>query len=165
MNNGESSSTPADAAPGTIFAVDDDENDRRLFASALSAAGLRHSCRFFSCGDELLDALLDVLRGATPPVLCFVDVKMAGMSGLDVLRWIRAQHALREIPVVMLSSSEAPDHLAEALHFGAQCYTAKFPEPAQLRQIVTTAEQFVAASAASFLLPCNLLLAAHQAVA
>lgn len=147
-----------------IFAVDDDENDRLLLQRTLQSLGLR--CRMFSCGDDLLDALLDVLRGAAAPLLCIVDVKMAGMGGLDVLRWIRAQHGLREIPVMMLSSSDASDHLAEALQFGAQCYTAKFPGVDEMRAIVAAAKRHaeLASEGAAFALPCNLLLGARQVV-
>lgn len=161
------SSALTDMPLAAIFAVDDEDNDRQLLAQGLRAAGIRNPCRQFTCGEEMLDALLDVLRGAAAPLLCFVDVKMAGMSGLDVLRWIRAQQTLRDIPVVMLSSSEAPDHLAEALQFGAQCYTAKFPSPEDLRHIVEAAERFAAAAAsgAAFPLPCNLLCTANHAVA
>jgi CheY-like chemotaxis protein len=161
------SNSHGNAVQPAIFAVDDDESDRRLFERALRAADIPNACRLFDSGDALLDALIDVLRGAPPPLVCFVDVKMAGMSGLDVLRWIRAQHALRDLPVVMLSSCDAPDFLAEANHFGAQCYTTKFPEPEQLREIVATAERFAAAAACggAFQLPCNLLLGRRAVVA
>jgi CheY-like chemotaxis protein len=155
------------AGLAAIFAVDDEDNDRRLFLRALAAAEIEHPCRQFTCGYEMLDALIEVLRGAPLPIACFIDVKMAGMSGLDVLRWIRAQQALREMPVIMLSSSEAPDHIDEAMLHGAQCYTAKFPGPEHLRQIIENAQRFTAAACggSAFQLPCNLLLKAHQAVA
>ncbi len=154
-----SSSAARDHPVAKIFAVDDEETDRQLLQRALQTAKIPYPCRVFSSGAEMLDALLAVLRGAPQPILCFVDVKMAGMSGLDVLRWIRAQHGLHEIPIVMLSSSKAPDHLAEALQFGAQCYTAKFPSPEQLREIVGMAEHFAAAAnGGSFPVTCNLLL-------
>jgi CheY-like chemotaxis protein len=150
-----------------IFAVDDEEHDRQQFLRALSAAGIQNPCRQFTCGGEMLDALIDVLRGGRAPIACFVDVKMAGMTGLDVLRWIRAQQALHEVPVVMLSSSEAPDHIAEAMLHGAQCYTAKFPGPDHLREILANARRFTAAACGSSAFPisCNLLLGASHAVA
>lgn len=157
----------SDARLDPIFAVDDENNDRCLFVRALEMAGIKNPCRQFTCGDEMLDALIDVLRGAPYPLACFVDVKMAGMSGLDVLRWIRAQHGLREVPVIMLSSSEAPDHIAESMLHGAQCYTAKFPGPEHLREIIASAQRFTSAThgGSSFPLSCNLLLKAAQAVA
>lgn len=149
---------------GTLFAVDDDETDRLLFARAVSDAKLPHTCRLFSAGEHLLDALIDVLRGAPMPAACFVDVKMAGMNGLDVLRWIRAQRPLDAMPVVMLSSSDHADYLAEAHQFGAQCYATKFPSAEELRRIMAAAERFAAAAncGTAFSVGCNLLL--HAAV-
>lgn len=161
MNPPAAASGPSAVLPPAIFLVDDEETDRVLFRRALADAGVPHRCRVFSCGDELLDALIDVLRGSPAPLACFVDVKMAGMSGLDVLRWIRAQSALNRIAVVMLSSSDDPEFLSEALQFGAQCYVAKFPGPEQLREILASAERHAAAASccSAFQLSCNLLVA------
>lgn len=151
---------------GVVFAVDDEENDRQLLGRALTATGLPYTCRFFRSGDELLDGLISVLRGSPPPALCLIDVKMAGMSGLDVLRWIRAQHGLDGIPVVMLSSSDRPEYLSEAAQFGAQCYATKFPSPDQWREILQAAESYVEASSACahFPLRCNLLARSEPAI-
>jgi len=145
--------------------VDDQEFDRILFSRLLRDAGVSHPCVTFSRGEELIDALIDVLRGAPVPLLCFLDVKMPGMNGFDVLRWIRCQHACNEIPIVMLSSSDEPRDLGEAHHCGAQCYVAKFPRVEQMRTILQEAERVAASSAAGpFKLPCNLLLPVAQAL-
>lgn len=155
--------TPPTPGPA-IFLVDDEASDRALFERALAEAS--YPCRTFTSGDELLEALLGVLRGAPPPLACFVDVRMAGMSGMDVLRWIRAQPSLNRIAIVMLSSSDDPQFLSEALQFGAQCYVAKFPGPAQLRDIMAAAERHAAAASccSAFQLSCNLLVASRVAV-
>lgn len=159
----QASLNPIDA--GLIYCVDDDDGDRALFRRALEGAGLHCECRSFHAGEELLDALIGVMRGAPAPIACFVDIKMAGMSGLDVLRWIRAQRALDSIPVVMLSSSDDPQFLSEAHHFGAQCYVTKFPPAEHLAEIITEARRYAAAAMGNtaFALPCNLLLASHPA--
>ena len=151
---------PASHAP--IFHVDDEETDRLLFSRLLQSADINVPLRAFARGDDLIDALIGVLRGAPMPLICFVDVKMAGMTGFDVLRWIRCQHAFDDLPVVMLSSSEEQRDLNEAQHFGAQCYTAKFPSPDHMRAIVDEAERVaVANTSQSFKMPCNLLHSAH----
>lgn len=144
-----------------IFAVDDEEVDRMLFGDLLRQSGIDGPARFFSSGDEMIDALLRVLRGETPPLACFIDVKMAGMSGFDVLRWIRCQDLLDSIPVIMLSSSDDPQKLAEARGVGAQCYAAKFPSLAELRAMLTAAQRYGEdrSTPMAFHLPCNLLLA------
>jgi CheY-like chemotaxis protein len=145
--------------------VDDQEFDRVLFARLLRDTGVSNPCVTFSRGEDLIDALIEVLRGAPAPLLCFLDVKMAGMNGFDVLRWIRCQHACDEIPVVMLSSSNEPRDLGEAHHCGAQCYVAKFPQVDQMSLILREAERVAASAAAGpFKLPCNLLLPVAQAV-
>jgi CheY-like chemotaxis protein len=139
--------------------VDDDENDRTLFCRLARESHLENPCRVFSRGDEFIDAMIEVLRGAPPPLVCFIDVRMPGMNGFDVLRWLRCQHALDNVPAVMLSSSDEANDLNEAHHSGAQCYLAKFPTAAQFREIVAEAERIAAASADhAFKLPINLLL-------
>jgi len=149
-----------------LFLVDDDEADRLILTRLMRATGLSNPCRMFPRGDALIDALIEVLRGAPAPLACFLDVKMPGMNGFDVLRWIRCQHALDDIPVVMLSSSEEQRDLHEAQHFGAQCYVAKFPPAETFRLIVDEAQRVAAAATITpFKLPCNLLLGTGAAVA
>jgi CheY-like chemotaxis protein len=155
-----------DVAPeATIYAVDDESDDRQFFARLLAAPGLEYPCRFFSSGEELIDALLLVMRGAPPPMACFIDVKMSGMNGFDVLRWIRCQRSLDDVPVVMLSSSDDPQKLNEARGHGAQCYIAKFPTPLQLRAVIIEAQRYSAARSreVAFNLPCNLLFQSADA--
>lgn len=148
------------SAERIIFAVDDEASDRQILERLLQQPGLEYGCRLFSSGDEIIDALLKVLRGQTPPLACFIDVKMAGMSGFDVLRWIRCQDVLDSVPVIMLSSSDDPQKLNEARGVGAQCYVAKFPSAGELRAIITEAQRYTEdhAAPAAFRLPCNLLL-------
>jgi CheY-like chemotaxis protein len=142
-----------------LFMVDDEQDDRELFLRLVQQSNITHPCRVFGSGTDIIDALIDVLRGATAPLACFIDVRMPGMNGFDVLRWIRCQHALDEIPVIMVSSSEEDRDLTEANHFGAQCYLAKFPTAAELTEIVHEAERVAAVSPANaFKLPCNLLI-------
>ncbi len=136
-----------------------------LFQRLLKESGLEYPCAAFTRGDEAIDALIEVLRGAPPPLACFIDVRMPGMTGFDVLRWIRCQHPLDDIPVIMLSSSDEARDLGEAQHYGAQCYLTKYPSAQEFAEIVHEAER-VAASASGhpFKLPCNLLLASPHEV-
>lgn len=139
--------------------VDDEEVDRLLFARLVTQSKLTNPATVFAKAEDLIDGLIAVLRGAPRPLACFVDVRMPGMNGLDVLRWIRCQHALDGIPVIMLSSSEEARDLHEAHHDGAQCYLAKFPTPEQFCEIVQEAERVAAASPENaFKLSTNLLL-------
>jgi CheY-like chemotaxis protein len=153
----------SNSASRPLCLVDDDEVDQMLFCRLLREANIAHPCRTFSRGEELIDALIEVLRGAALPLACFLDVRMPGMNGFDVLRWIRCQQPLNDVAVVMLSSSDELRDLQEANHFGAQCYLSKFPTAAQLVEIVLEAERAAEASNGhAFKLPCNLLVGAPQ---
>ena len=158
-------SYPANSARRPLFLVDDEEFDRTLFCRLLRESNVTNPCRVFAHGEELIDALIGVLRGAPLPLACFLDVRMPGMNGFDVLRWIRCQRLLDDVAVVMLSASDEPAHLSEANHFGAQCYLSKFPNADQLVEIVHAAERAAEAQAANaFKLPWNLLSGAPQGV-
>lgn len=149
-----------------IYMVDDEEADRLILTRLVRTAGVSNPCRVFPRAEEMIDALIEVLRGAQPPLVCFLDVKMPGMTGFDVLRWIRCQHTFDDVPIVMLSSSEERRDLNEAQHYGAQCYVAKFPPPDTFRTIIEEARRVADASTISPIrVPCNLLLgtASHAA--
>ena len=59
------------------------------------------------------------------PSLILLDLKMPGMSGIEVLRAIRADDRLREIPVVVFTSSSLESDSEEALAAGASDYLEK----------------------------------------
>ena len=107
----------------------------------------------------LSELLVDPLK-ALRPLLCFLDVKMPSMNGHEVLGWIRSQRPFDSLPVVMLSSSEHPRDIQQAVLNGAQCYLAKYPQPSLLKEIIDEASRFALGAPASecFRFPANLLL-------
>jgi CheY-like chemotaxis protein len=146
-----------------IAAVDDDADDVDLLRLLLRKAGISHPLQIYGEGEAVVSAmskLVDDSIKAIWPLLCFLDVKMPAMSGLDVLRWIRSHRSLDPLPIVMLSSSDHPEDIKQAAQHGAQCYLAKYPQPATLREVVDEAERFALGAPASecFLMPKNLLL-------
>ncbi len=148
-----------------IFTVDDDEDDIDLMRLLFRKAGIDLPVEIYRRGEDLMTALSGLLKksvDAVMPLLCFLDIKMPGMNGHDVLRWIRQQREFDALSVVMLSSSEHPEDVRQAAEAGAQCYLAKYPQPAVLKRVVDEAER-VAATVAQpskewFGLPANLLL-------
>ena len=149
--------------PRLIVGCDDDADDIDLLRLLLRKAGIDQQVEFYCDGAQVISSLsrcleesLKVLR----PLLCFLDVKMPALTGFDVLKWIRSNPELNPVPVVMLSSSEHPDDIRRAAQGGAQCYLAKYPQPAVLRQVVDEAERFGLGAPADecFRMPNNLLL-------
>lgn len=147
-----------------IFAADDDSDDLALLGLLLRKAGVDYPLHIFRRGEELVNALSefveDSMSKAVRPLLCFVDVRLAAVSGHEVLRWIRGQPALAQMPVVMLTDSEHPKDVTAAVQHGAQCYLTKYPQPAVLREVVDEAGRFALGAPADecFRMPTNQLL-------
>ena len=115
--------------PSAVLYVEDDEN-ALLMRRAWTKAGVRERLQTVSDGEEAIRYLSGegpyVNRVEHPmPTLVLLDVKLLKVSGLDVLRWVRAQPRLQGLRVIVLSSSsrEADRSAAEAL--GANAYFVK----------------------------------------
>lgn len=65
------------------------------------------------------------LLARDPHDLVFLDVMLPGLSGIDVLRRMRADPALRDVPVVVVSAWQGPEDIAVALESGANGFLEK----------------------------------------
>ena len=64
-------------------------------------------------------------NGLGAPALILLDLKMPGMSGIEVLREIRSDDRLRELPVVVITSSALESDRTEEIAAGASDYMQK----------------------------------------
>jgi DNA-binding response OmpR family regulator len=109
-----------------IVHVDDDPDEAFLFERALTKSGVRNwNYRYLTGGQQAIEYLLQAKRGDARPDLLVLDVKMPGMSGLDLLEWVM-EHC-SEVPVVMLSSSELLQDRLRARNLGSRGYFGKSP--------------------------------------
>ncbi|HVS53912.1 MAG TPA: response regulator [Opitutaceae bacterium] len=148
---------------GVVLAVDDDPDDLELLCLLLRKAGFPSAVDVYREGRELVSRLTKLIQASAKtlrPLLCFVDVKMPGMDGFEILEWIRQQPQLDRLPGIMLSSSEHPTDVRRAVERGAQCYLSKYPQPAVLREVIGEAERFALGAPAEdcFRIPNNQLL-------
>jgi DNA-binding response OmpR family regulator len=79
-----------------------------------------------------------LLKGERPDLL-LVDVNMPGVSGLELLSFVRSRLSWRDIPVVMVSAETADVAVDEALRRGADAYLFKPATVAELKKAVETA--------------------------
>lgn len=70
------------------------------------------------------------------PVLILLDLKLPGMSGLELLRWLRQQKDLRRIPVLVLTSETDHGYIKAAYDAGANSYLLKSPAPEEIDRVV-----------------------------
>lgn len=113
--------------PGRVLLVDDDEYNRDLMATLLRGQG--HTVDPVGGGAEAKARLTDPLAPPADVILC--DVLMPGVSGLQLLRWIKADPRLWPIPVIMVSALEADDGVLACIAAGAEDYLTR-PVKAEL---------------------------------
>jgi len=116
--------------PFHILLVEDDENDVLLLKRAFQKAGLRAAIQNVADGD----AAVDYLRGSGRftdrsefplPMLLLLDLKLPRLGGHEILRWLRAEPALKRLPVVVLTSSKETRDVNLAYDLGANSYLIK----------------------------------------
>ena len=119
-----------------ILLVEDDENDVFFTCRAMAKASLRHPIHVAANGQDALDYLSGAGnysdRAAYPVPQClFLDLKLPFVHGFQVLEWMRGQSALKEIPVIVLTSSPEQRDQERAQQLGAAAYLVK-PATAQM---------------------------------
>jgi CheY-like chemotaxis protein len=108
-----------------VLVAEDDPNDALLLELAFESAGVRNKVVVVRTGQEVIDYLGGNRAEHPLPCLMILDVKMPGLSGLDVLKWLQGQEQLRRLPAVMLSSSADSSDVERALELGAREFLTK----------------------------------------
>jgi CheY-like chemotaxis protein len=111
-----------------------------LMRRAVKKAGVPWTLQVAMDGREALDFFAGSGkfsdRGQFPlPSLVFLDLKLPYVSGFDVLSSIQSNPALKEIPVVILTSSPETRDQERAMELGARAYLIKPPTEEVLRKI------------------------------
>ncbi|MGA2443521.1 MAG: response regulator [Tepidisphaeraceae bacterium] len=121
----------------TILLVDDDVDCRMLIQDAICQCKVSNRIFEVSNGQEALDFLHR--RGkwghAPRPGLIYLDIEMPGINGQAVLKAIKANPDLRDIPVVMMTGVSDERQMQMAAKAGANSYTIK---PANAEQFLKT---------------------------
>lgn len=118
------------AGSTTILHVEDDPNDTLLLEHACRKAGMIFNLQAVSDGDQAMA----YLRGTNAfsdrtkhpmPKLILLDLKMPRVSGFDVLAWLRSDDTFKQLPVVVLTSSNHDADIKRAYDLGAKSYLVK----------------------------------------
>lgn len=114
----------------TIVMADDDVDDRMFARDALAENCLADDLHFVGDGEELMDFLLhkgDYQDPATSPRprLILLDLNMPNMDGREVMMTIKADPNLRQIPVVVLTTSRAEADVFASYDLGASSFITK----------------------------------------
>ena len=118
------------AKPITILMADDDPDDRLLARQALERSRLANNLRFVEDGEELIDYLCRRGKFSDPhtsprPGLILLDLNMPKKDGREALKEIKGDPRLRDIPVVVLTTSKADEDIARTYNLGVNSYITK----------------------------------------
>lgn len=106
----------------TIFYTDDDLDDIDFFAEVIASMENDMKLVTQNNGKKLLDAL----QNPPPfPSIIFLDLNMPGINGFDVLSEIRNSESLKELPVIILSTSNDDKIIDKSFKLGANFYITK----------------------------------------
>jgi two-component system, chemotaxis family, response regulator Rcp1 len=127
-----------------ILIVEDSPSDAFIVKEALKQAKELVQVLIVHDGVEAMDLLLR--RGkytdAPRPDVILLDLNMPRKDGREVLAEIKSHDKLKTIPVIVLTSSSAPQDISKAYSLHANCYLAKPADFNQFKQMIQAIETF-----------------------
>jgi CheY-like chemotaxis protein len=112
-----------------LLLVDDNPNDTEMALEALQEHKLANDVVSLKDGAEALDWLYRrgpyASRPEGNPAVILLDLKMPKVDGLEVLRQIKSDPALKVIPIVMMTSSREEQDLVKSYSLGVNAYVVK----------------------------------------
>jgi CheY-like chemotaxis protein len=121
-----------------ILLVEDSQDNILLVRYAVQKAGIRTPLEVVTSGEQAIH-YLGGTNGYSDwnqfplPAIVLLDLKMPGMNGFDVLKWIRERPGLKALRVAMLTSSDLPSEIKQAHELGANIFLTK---PVQLERLI-----------------------------
>ena len=116
--------------PIVILLVDDDEEDLQMTVDAFRESRLGNDLRMTHDGEELMDYLLRRGEYADPvdspaPGLILLDLNMPKKDGREALAEIKSDPDLRQIPVIVLTTSKAEEDIFRSYDLGVNSFIMK----------------------------------------
>jgi CheY-like chemotaxis protein len=112
--------------PWSILLIDDNRDHAKILQWAFRKKGRQDHFTYFEDGGHALEYLrnLKTDQEAAPDVI-FLDLNLPRVDGREVLRMLKEESSTREIPVIIVSSSERDEDVRKAYELGASSYISK----------------------------------------
>ncbi|SFR91880.1 Response regulator receiver domain-containing protein [Halomicrobium zhouii] len=130
--------------PIDVLLVEDNLGDVRLTREAFSETPGETAIAVVQHGDDALERLTRAARTDDHdlPDIVLLDLNLPGRDGHEILEAIRADARLRRLPVVVLTSSEAPEDVERSYDADANAYLTKPTDPANFVELAEAVEEF-----------------------
>jgi CheY-like chemotaxis protein len=119
----------------SIYLIDDDIDDVELFRDALEEVAPSVFFQYASDGHEAVRNLTE--RKSSLPDLVFLDISMPVFNGLECLESFKKDKQLRDLPVIMYSTSSQEREIRMARELGALAFVTKPNDFRLLKRILT----------------------------
>lgn len=130
--------------PAEILLVEDNRGDVLLASRAFRDAQIENNLTVADTAEAALEVLRGegVYAGRRRPDMILLDLNLPRMSGQDLLAIIKADEKLRNIPVIILSSSESEADISDSYGQHANAYIVKPVDLQKFKTVVASIEQF-----------------------
>ena len=133
--------------PAIILLAEDDLGDQELTKRALEEGKVENELYIVKDGEEALDYLFRRGRYTDPetsprPDLFLLDLNMPKLDGRQVLEQIRSIHELRNIRVVVLTTSHQEEDITRSYDLGVHSYITKPVDLDQFFNVIRTLEEY-----------------------
>ncbi len=127
-----------------ILLVEDNPADQRLTIEGLNQSKLNQKSHIVENGEEAMSYLHGEGRfaGCERPDLIILDLNLPRKDGRAVLAEIKQDPQLRQIPVVIFTTSDSDEEVSNAYDLGANCYLTKPPELDAFMTMMKGIEEF-----------------------
>jgi CheY-like chemotaxis protein len=125
-----------------VVLVDDDPDELFFVKRALRTAGAANRVLTFDDGEPVMAFLREYCaapqgKPTMRPCLLVLDIKMPGVGGFAVLKWVRSQRELAGLHVVMHSTSDDPRDVELSKAFGADDFLRKPVQPEHWAELIS----------------------------
>lgn len=135
---------PAPARPVEVVLVEDNPGDALITEEAFEQAKVAVNLVVCEDGPSAVSHLGSTVGTGGPPMpdLILLDLNLPGMSGLQVLEHIRTHDDLKHIPVIVMTSSTAPEDVLAAYRGHANSFISKPVRPQEFLDAVKSLESY-----------------------
>jgi CheY-like chemotaxis protein len=137
----------AASSPAVILVVEDDSGDQLLIQESLQSGSVRKRVYVVEDGAKALEYLFHTGHYVRPaeaprPDLILLDLNMPRVGGRELLRRLKSDPGLKEIPVVVFTTSDREEDVAFCYAAGANSYVQKPSDLARLQAVLEAVESY-----------------------
>lgn len=133
----------------TILIAEDDDGHAELIKDNLRESGVNNQIIRFRNGQEALDFFFAAPAADQPgrqpgeAYLMLLDIRMPKVDGVEVLRRIKRDPELKNMPVIMLTTTDDPREIRACYELGCNCYITKPVDYQQFSEMLSRLGLFI----------------------